>query len=96
MNSTSFNYGNYKINIICEENSLRLEQYNTIIPFLYSDPQIINIEEEKESYDLIFKIGSYNYELLLLYISGFTNIILDECFKEGKYLQCRIYKDQLE
>jgi len=66
------------------------------MPFLYSDKQIINVEEDKESYELKFKIGKYNNEKLIFYGRALNALILEECQIEGKDLICKIYKNQLD
>ena len=59
---------------IYKEHAILIEFYskftvNTLdspVPFLYSDKQIINIKEETDSYDLIFRIGLYDEQPLYL------------------------------
>ena len=65
-------------------------------PFLYSDEQIIQIEDNKEFYDLKFKIIEYNNETLYLNHDYRTNIYLDKCLNDGKYLTCTINKEDIE
>ena len=97
LNKESFNNGDNIITIYPDA-FLEVEQLNYEISFLYSDQQIINIENENELYYLSFKYESYN-ELEKLYLSGkFNNyIILNECnTNENKIINCSISKNKLE
>ena len=67
-----------------------------VIPFIYSEDQTINIEEGEESYSLIFKLGNYNNELLILGGESYTYFILDNCTINEKELRCPIEKSVLE
>ena len=57
---------------------------------LYSDKQIINIVEGKNSYDLKFNIESYNQETVMLGTEPM------DCKQENNELVCQIKKDELE
>ena len=96
LNKTSLIYDKYNIYIISEEKSLTVQQLSISVPFLYGEKQIINMEKDKESYDLKFKIGKYDNELLVFLNNYFSNIILYECNIEGKDLTCTIHINQLE
>jgi succinate dehydrogenase / fumarate reductase iron-sulfur subunit len=62
------------------------------IPFLYSDKQEINIVEDKQYYDMKFKIEEYNNEVLFLQRREksedmyLTELLLDNCNVKGKEL----------
>ena len=68
------------------------DQYSAIVPFLYSDEQIINMDEEKDTYKLSFRIGKYNNELIFAISEGMVSIIFDKCEIEGKNLIWKISK----
>ena len=64
---------------------------------MYSDTQIIRIEEDRETYELIFKKEKYNDELLYLY-SNDAYIPLDECSKNENETEliCKLEKEEIE
>ena len=95
LNKASFNYKNYKINIIPFSQSFDLKKLEPPIPVLYSDEQIINIEKDKDIYELKFKLIDYNNQPLFLYYSG-IKFYFDKCSPEGNYLICKITKDEIE
>ena len=91
LNNINFIY-NEKYSITLKaENNFPFTKLNTDINDLYSDKQIINIEENKESYDLKFKIVSYHQEKLLINY----NLVIDNCKKEDNDLICPISKSKL-
>ena len=61
------NYKTYSINIYAPSHRFSLTFPKIPIPFLYADEQSIQIEEDKESYELKFKIEEYTNEDLYLY-----------------------------
>jgi hypothetical protein len=75
-----------------------LRKSKVAIPFLYSNKQIINIEREKETYNLNFQILEYNGETIFLQINenglGYKYIMLDNCNVEEKNLLCKVQKEQ--
>ena len=83
------NYRNYNI-IIYQEEILEFEKYDLDLVDLYSDNQTIIIEENKEIYELKFKITSYHQERILFY-----SIFMD-CSQEEDELICFINKKYLE
>ena len=96
--SSILSYKGKKIAIISEMNFVTtVNKINSTIPFLYSDGQIINLENQKNSYDIIFKIGEYNSEKIILIAKGydFNNLFLDKCNTEGKNLICKITKEKI-
>ena len=100
LNRVILEYNGKKFYIYSEEN-LIVEQLNSNITFLYSDKQEINILEDKQYYDLKFKIEEYNNEVLFLQKKEknedmyLTELILEECNVEGKDLTCKIEKEKL-
>ena len=94
INNYTFNYGNHIISInFCFDWAL-IEQVD-YLPFLYSNEQIINIDDEKDSYHLIFNIESYDKEMLFVGGKFFNRKILDNCTIQKKELICEINKEDL-
>ena len=88
-------YKNFSLVIIFEDD-IEVNQYNYIIPFLYSQPQEIIIEDEIDSYEFKFNIGSYDNSLLYLYKHSMSYIVLDNYYKDENELVCKITKNNLE
>ena len=67
------------------------------LPFLYSVEQTIEIEDYKDIYDIIFKMGEYNGELLYLFSNNIT-IPLIKCSKNENETEliCKIEKEDIE
>ena len=66
------------------------------IAFLYSDKQVITIEDKTESYQLKFTMGQYHDELLqLTEESSGAGFILYDCQKDNKQLICPVTKSKL-
>ena len=60
--TSSFYYKGQKF-IIIQNESLSLFQMNETLPFLYSSKQVINIDENNNTYYLTFKIDEYHKEI---------------------------------
>ena len=92
-----FTYGKYKINIIPPPSSKKftLNQLKPVIPFLYSDEQVINMDNDRDIYELKFKMKEYDNQLLFLYSNEFK-LYLDKCSKDDNYLICKITKEEIE
>ena len=90
----SFNYGNYQIFIKFLINSTTLYQ-SDYFPFLYSGEQIINIEDEKDSYYLKFKIESYDNDMLFIGGKFLNTKILHNRKVKEKELICEIKGEDL-
>ena len=95
LNKFIFVYKDYNIKIL-SENDLNINQLNTAVSFLYSDKQVINIDNTITEYNLVFKKEVYNKELLILYKdnNNMKNIYLN-CIEEIKEIKCSISKDKL-
>ena len=91
LNNKSFNYNEYTINLIANPLLTFNKKDDLNIVDLYSDKQIINLDDGKESYDLQFKIVSYNNEKLI--ING--NTVLDNCKQKKDELICTITKSKI-
>ena len=87
-------YNEYKI-YIRPETSVKIELYN-IVPFIYSDLQTINMNDNVQTYELKFKFEEYNNELLLIYGTQNNYALLDNCRINQKELICNISKEKLE
>ena len=89
------NYKTYSINIYAPSHRFSLTFPKIPIPFLYADEQSIQIEEDKESYELKFKIEEYTNEDLYLY-SNDAYLYLNKCTKNEKNLICEVEKEDIE
>ena len=91
------NYKQYKVHILSNEYIMVL-QVDYDLPFLYSDNQVININNERSTYTLNFNIEAYNDESLILNGSSYSNhLIIDKCQKKNNnILNCEISKEKLE
>ena len=58
---------------------------------LYSDEQTINVEDSKDSYELIIKINSYNNEKIYLFKGNYCVMPLN-CKPENRELKCIMTK----
>ena len=94
MINSTFNYGKYKVLINFISNLAMMYQYD-YYPFLYSDKQIINIDDEKDSYNLKFNIEQYNKDILYIKGNYLNTKILDNCYTKEKELICQIKKEDL-
>ena len=95
LKEVSFNYYQYRITII-PEYKVNINYNSNKIPFLYSPPQIINIDDEHDKYYLNFKVDTYFNELLLLRDNSNNYALLDKCKFDGKVLKCELSKQKLE
>ena len=87
-------YNNYRITLK-SLSKFHLIYLNSSLPFLYSEQQIIRIEDNKEYYELKLKTEEYNNEILYLY-SNDAYISLDKCSKKTNELICKIEKGDIE
>ena len=97
LTGVKFDYkDDYKI-YLKPETSIKINQFDYEIPFIYSDKQTINIPEDKEFYEVQFKYDSYHNDLLYLYDNQLQYYVaLDDCEGNNKKLSCKIPKKQLE
>ena len=96
LESFYINYKSYEIYVHASQTSKIALIYNRAWdPFLYADEQIIQIDEEKESYELRFKYAEYNNEDLYLY-SNNAYLFLNNCSKNEMNLICGIKKEEIE
>ena len=99
LSSSLFNYNGQNYTII-QRRGLSLYQLDRKLSFLYAGKQVLNIDENIQTYYLTFKIGEYQNEYLMIPGEGVLNyggiIVLDECSVQGKELKCKIEKDVIE
>ena len=96
LNQINFDYNNYQFIIYQDQYYfITIEQINMTLPFLYSDKQIININDKEENYILKFKYESYDKEILFLTGNNFEKKIINRCNKNIKEIECNIKKDDL-
>ena len=91
LDGISFKYKEYMVTLK-EEGSFTFKKLNKDIIDLYSDKQTIILEEDKEVYDLKFKIVSYNNETLIINYQH----ILENCKQVNNELICPIKKSKIE
>ena len=92
-----FKYNDYTI-IVFTYDYLKIEQYDSDIPFLYSEEQIINISEQEKTYYLYFQINMYYNDFLVLYDleTKMKYATLNDCQINNGKLKCSISKEKLE
>lgn len=76
---------------------LRITFTNKAVPFLYSHTQYLDLDEEKDIYQLKFNVGVYYNKYLLLgnkYYGYAYN--LDNCEVEQKEMICNISREKVE
>ena len=91
-NEDRFNYSRYEIHLN-SDNIYKITKIDLDKADLYSGPQTINVTDNKESYELKFKIKSYNQERL--YLQNNIDEPL-ECNRKNEELICPIKKSSLE
>lgn len=85
------NYKDKKIKIFSSK-FLKFKYTDKEVPFIYSNTQYINLDEEKEIYELKFKVGScYNKYLFIR-----VDLMLDNCEVYQNEMTCNITKKKLE
>ena len=92
------NYKDYQFSI--KSNIyIDVKQFNCHIPFLFSIPQNININKNKETYELKFKSESYENNDILYIRRDSKNenyLLLDNCKNENNEVKCQITKEKIE
>ena len=83
---------------IYSDSYIEANQLNYDISFLYSPPQYIETDSDTSSFNLTFKIESYNNKDDLLYLYGSQNnyLIIDNCEAYGKELTCKILREKID
>ena len=90
-NGISFKYKEYMITLKASQ-LFTFTKLNKNIIDLYSSKQTIILKDDKEIYDLKFKIVSYNNEMLLINYQS----ALENCEQVSNELICHITKGKLE
>ena len=99
LDTTHFSYKGYEIFVFSEKYKevRNYYYYEYELPFLYSNTQTINLDDDKETYELRFKILSYDNEFLFLRGNNEeASLILDNCTTSRKDLICFIGRKYLE
>ena len=91
-------YDNYRITLSSKNFYFRLEIYDSILPFLYSEEQIIYLDNEIDSYNI--KIKSFSHEIgkiLLTQKEEKTSFItFDDCIQSGDEYTCSLTLEKIE
>jgi hypothetical protein len=90
---TSFKFKDYTI-IIEQDKALVFKQYNNVIPFLYADKQVININDDSTMFELKFKYDVFSNNKLYIYGSYNNYAILDNC--QNDTIEVKNYKTKFE
>ena len=93
-NNTKFNYNGYEV-IVNGNGNYYFEKLDKYLIDLYVDEQTINVEEDKNFYEIKFKIRSYNQERLFL-MKEHGIFYLEKCYENKNELICPISKERLE
>ena len=88
-----FNYSKYEIDLT-SSNEFNITKIDSNKVDIYSSNQTINVVDNKEIYELKFKIKSYNQELLFLNFAISLEPL--DCKRENDELICLIKKSLLE
>ena len=70
-------------------------QLNYEMSFLYSNKQQINILNNQDTYNLVFKKYSYDNRNLYLYTSDIKSTKLENCISSNDELTCSVKKEKL-
>ena len=96
LNSVSFNYKSYKININRPSTDTTFYKL-TSLPFIYSGQQVIDLEDGKDLYELKFRCLEYNNEPLHLTDNGNIKISFSCTYIEkDNNLICQLQKEEIE
>ena len=92
----SFEYKSQYLIKITFDDIISLEQSNKHIPFIYSYEQKISLDKNLSSYELKFKIQTYNKEILYIYGKEYNYGVLEDCENNSKEITCKISKEKIE
>ena len=94
--TANMTYSSYNLKITINIAYLGLEKCDYYIPFLYSAPITINVNNQNP-FSFEFKIDSYNNEPLFIKVVD-ENIILpfEKCEKSSNILKCKISKEKFD
>ena len=92
LNNIQFNYNDEYLVTLKANQKFSFTKLDTEYIDLYAEKQIINLEEDKDSYELKFKIISYNQEKIFINY----NTVIDNCKKvNDDDLICPISKSKI-
>ena len=94
---TSFaNYYDYNLVINFHINNMVLYKLDYNIPFLYSAPININVDQQSNKISFDLKIDSYNEEPLFVRAPYYRVVRIEKCEKKEKTLKCEIPKENID
>ena len=93
INDTKFNYNGYEV-IINGKGNTYFKKIDKYLIDIYADNQTIDVEEDKNFYEIKFKIHSYNQERLFL-MKEVGIYYLGKCNENKNELICTISKERL-
>ena len=93
-----FWYNNINVRIKSNSEMVTVIQCENNIPFIYSDKQFINMNNNSDIYELKFKYDSYYNDLLYIVGSESNYLVLDNCNSDEnkKELICIIQKEKIQ
>ena len=89
INDTKFNYNGYEV-IINGKGNTYFKKIDKYLIDIYADNQTIDVEEDKNFYEIKFKIHSYNQESLFL-MGRYKIVYLEKCNENKNELICIIF-----
>jgi len=92
----SFEYKSQYLIKITFDDIITFEQSNKHIPFIYSYEQKISLDENPSSYELKFKMQTYNKEILYIYGKEYNYGVLEGCESDSQEITCKISKEKIE
>ena len=96
MITTSFIYKEeYNITINYKATKIKVKQLKSDISFLYSSKQEIDIKDNENNYELVFKQFKYNNRPLFLYKNDIRELLLENCISQMKEVTCTVDKNKL-
>ena len=93
INDTKLIYNGYEV-IINGEDDCCFEKIDKYLMDIYANSQTINVEEDKNFYEIKFKIYSYNQERLL-FLKNLGVYYFEKCNENENELSCTISKERL-
>ena len=89
-------YNSKNVQIEFNIKSLTLKRIEGKLPFIYSKSQQINVTEKDTKIEMIFKLGAYNGEKLILDIDKFSTAVFEKCITDLNNLKCEISKKNFD
>ena len=89
-------YNDYNLIINFHISNMRLNKLEHNIPFLYSAPTNINVNQQSNKITFDLKIDSYNEELLFVRAPSYRIVRIEKCIKNEKTLKCEFSREKLD